>query len=322
VKKYFPYLLFAFLGFAHLPAKAQDTVLSEKNYKIYSVKEGTEVSLKDIVNDTKNYDVVFYGEEHDDSVTHFLEKSLLMALYEKYNSVITLSMEMFERDIQGVMDEYLMGAIREKYFKKDARSWSNYKDYRPLIEFAKANHLDVVCANAPGRYPSIAGTRGEKALEALPDWSKKNIAPLPYDTATGAYYEKLQAESGHMAPPPHSKNDTSKSASGGPAMMMPAFDLVVAQSCWDATMAYSISEYMKAHAGKKVMQVNGRFHSDEGFAVVTQLKKYNPKAKILIISTGSEESFPNVDWSKLKQNGDYIIATDPKVPKTIKDKIN
>jgi uncharacterized iron-regulated protein len=316
MKKYSPLVLFAFLGFVVSTAKAQDTALSEKNYKIYSVKEGKEVSLKDIVNDMKNYDVVFYGEEHDDSVTHFLEKSLLKALYDKYNSSITLSMEMFERDIQEVMNEYLMGAIREKYFKKDARTWTNYKDYRPMVEFAKANHLDVVCANAPGRYPSIAGSKGEKALEALPDWSKKNFAPLPYDTATGPYYEKLQAESGHMAPPPV-KNDTSKQAM--PPMMMPAFDLVVAQSCWDATMAYSISEYLKSHEGKKVMQVNGRFHSDEGFAVVAQLKKYNPKAKILIISTGAEETFPNIDWSKLKQNGDYIIVTDPKIPKSFKD---
>src|ERR1017187_6248508 len=109
MKKYFPLVLCAIGAFAISTAKAQDSALSEKNYRIYSVKEGKEVSLKDIVNDAKNYDVVFYGEEHNDSVTHFLEKSLFMALYDKYNSSITLSMEMFERDIQGVMNEYLAG---------------------------------------------------------------------------------------------------------------------------------------------------------------------------------------------------------------------
>jgi uncharacterized iron-regulated protein len=118
-----------------------------------------------------------------------------------------------------------------------------------------------------------------------------------------------------MMPAP--KNDTSKSKM--PAMIMPAFDLVVAQSLWDATMAYSIAEYLKTHKDKKIMQVNGRFHSDQGFAVVTQLKKYDLKAKILIISTGSDDSFLKIDWSKFKQNGDYIIVTDPNVPKTFKD---
>jgi uncharacterized iron-regulated protein len=84
-------------------------------------------------------------------------------------------------------------------------------------------------------------------------------------------------------------------------------------------MAYSISEYLKFHKGKKVFQVNGRFHSDEGFAVATQLKKYNSKIKMLIISSGSDDSFPNIDWNKHKHLGDYIIITDPQIPKTYKD---
>lgn len=102
-------------------------------------------------------------------------------------------------------------------------------------------------------------------------------------------------------------------------MMMMGFDLVVAQSLWDATMAYSISEYLKAHPAKKVMQVNGRFHSEQGFAVVAQLRKYSPKTKILIVSSASDDNFPNIDWSKYKDLGDYILITDPKVPKTFKD---
>jgi uncharacterized iron-regulated protein len=67
------------------------------------------------------------------------------------------------------------------------------------------------------------------------------------------------------------------------------------------------------------MQVNGRFHSDEGFAVVTQLKRFNPKIKSLIISSGSDDAYPNIDWSKYKDQGDYIIITDPAVPKTYKE---
>ncbi len=66
------------------------------------------------------------------------------------------------------------------------------------------------------------------------------------------------------------------------------------------------------------MQVNGKFHSDEGFAIVTQLKKYSPKTKPLVISTASDDSFPNIDWSAYKKFGDYMIITDPKVPRTFK----
>jgi uncharacterized iron-regulated protein len=290
--------------------------VTEKNYKIYSVKSGKEVALNDIVEDMKNYDVVFYGEEHNDSVTHYLENKLFESLYEKYSNKVALSMEMFDRDVQVVMNEYLKGDIRERNFTKDARVWSNYRDYKPMVEFAKKNQLDVVCANAASRYTNLVGRKGQKALMALPEESKKNFAPLPYDTATGKYYDKLMGLSNHE--PAAAAKDTSRKA---PAKMpsMGSYNLIYGQSLWDATMAYSISEYLKKNAGKMVMQVNGRFHSDERFAVVAQLKKYSPKTRTLIISTGKDETYPNIDWSLHKDRGDYIIITDPKVPTTYKD---
>jgi uncharacterized iron-regulated protein len=301
---------------ASLSAQSQNAVaaslLSEKNYRIYSVKAGKEVTLDSIISDMKNYDVLFYGEEHNDSVTHYLEKTIFEKLAAKFGDNTALSMEMFERDVQPVMNEYLKDFIREKNFKKDARCWSNYRDYRPMVELAKEKKLDVICANAAGRYTNLAGRKGQASLKDLPPASKTFFAPLPYDTAQGKYYDKLMEMSGHS---PSGKNDTAK-VKAPPPMSMGNFNLVVAQSLWDATMAYSISEYWKKNKSKKIMQVNGKFHSDEGFAVATQLKKYSPKIKTLIISTGPDDSFPAIDWSKLKQLGDYIIITDPAVPRT------
>lgn len=310
MKKLFIILLF-------LPLLAQAQQLTEKNYRVYSVKLGKEVTLNEIAEDMKTHDVLFFGEEHNDSVTHYLEKTMFALLFEKFGSQTALSMEMFDRDVQTVMNEYLAGMIREKNFVKDARAWSNYRDYRPMVEFAKQKKLDVVCANAAGRYSNLAGRKGMKALMELPAESKKNFAPLPYDTATGAYHDKLLGLSGHSKDT--AKNDSAAAKAKAMMAMMGNFNLVLGQSLWDATMGYSIAQYLKAHKGQKVMQVNGRFHSDEGFAVVAQLRKYSPKTKSLIISTASDENFPNIDWSKYKQNGDYIIITDPAVPRTYKD---
>ncbi|PNH08738.1 hypothetical protein TSOC_004681 [Tetrabaena socialis] len=51
---------------------------------------------------------------------------------------VALSLEMFERDAQVVMDEYLAGACTEADLLKDARPWPNYRgDYRPLVLWAK-----------------------------------------------------------------------------------------------------------------------------------------------------------------------------------------
>lgn len=102
----------------------------------------------------------------------------------------------------------------------------------------------------------------------------KDFAPLPYDTASGKYYDKLMALTAHA---PAATTDTTKKAP--PVMQMGGFNLILGQSLWDATMAYSIANYLKKNKHKKVMQVNGRFHSDEGFAIVTQLK-ISSKGKI------------------------------------------
>ena len=310
--------------FCPLFASAQKQ-LTDSNYRVYSVKLNKEVSLNDIVKDMANYDVLFLGEEHNDSVTHFLEKTMLGLLYNEYKTDVVLSMEMFERDVQPVMNEYLKGFITERYFKRDARVWSNYRDYRPMVEFAKEKGLDVICANAAARYTSLAGRKGQQALLTLPDVSKDFIAPLPYDTATGAYYAKLTALPKHDTVVVKAKTndkDKDKTKPVDPMAGMGSFNLVVAQSLWDATMAYSIAEYRRQsyeNKMKKIMQVNGRFHSDEGFAVVAQLKTHSPRTRSLIISTSDDEHFPNIKWDDYKKNGDYIIITDPKVPKTYSD---
>jgi uncharacterized iron-regulated protein len=289
------------------------TQITSENYRIYSVKLAKEVTLNDIANDMANYDVLFFGEEHNDSVTHFLEKMMLETLFNVYGNKVALSMEMFDRDVQPVMNEYLTGYIREKNFTKDARVWSNYSDYKPMVEFAKTNQLNVICANTPTRYTNLAGRKGQQALMELPKESKKFFAPLPYDTASGKYYEKLVELTSHGA----AVDSTGKPLP--PVPYMTGFNLIMGQSLWDATMAYSISEYIKKHKGNKVMQVNGRFHSDEKFAIVTQLKNYSPKTKALVISAGSDDSFPNINWNDFTYLGDYIIITDPKVAKTYEE---
>lgn len=307
-----PALLMALLLFSGAPASGQ---ITEKNYRIFDVQAQKEVGLMDIVLAMDEYDVLFFGEEHNDSVAHYLQIKMLESLHYRFGNNLALAMEMFDRDVQTVMNEYLQGSIREKNFKKDARVWSNYNDYRPMVEFAKNYGLPVICANAPSRYTNLAGRKGQQALQQLPPDSKKYMAPLPYDTASGKYYDKLIQISSHV---PATLPDTAAKPVAPPAGMG-GFNLVMGQSLWDATMAYSIAEYLKKNKGKKLMQVNGRFHSDEGFAIVTQLKKYHPKLRPLIISATSDEAFPAIDWTAYQHLGDYIIITDPLVPRTFEE---
>ena len=102
---------------------------------------------------------------------------------------------------------------------------------------------------------------------------------------------------------------------GGHASM-PGMQMYQAQNLWDATMGWSISRFTKAHRGYKVLQINGGFHSEEKLGIPEQLKRYDNNVRILNIAVYSDDSFENPDWNKFAKMGDFIILTDPKLPKT------
>ena len=291
---------------------AEDSLLVGE-FRIYDVHLQKEVGAKDLAAAMDQFDVMFIGEEHNDSVCHFFQKQMVELMYERFQKNMAISMEMFDRDVQDVMNEYLQGYVKEKVFIKDARAWNNYSNYKPMVEFAKTNRLDIICANAARRYTNIVGKEGIQALQKLSDMSKKNFAPLPYDTATGAYHKKLKDLTNHSG----TSNDSTKPAAI--PINMGSFNLILSQSLWDATMAYSIAEYLKKTPSKKVVMLNGRFHSEEGFGIVQRLNKYAPKANALVVTVFPEESYPNISWSKFKQLGDFIVITNPQIPKTYKE---
>ncbi|MBK6523325.1 MAG: ChaN family lipoprotein [Sphingobacteriaceae bacterium] len=149
---------------------------------------------------------------------------------------------------------------------------------------------------------------------------KNILPPLPYDTASGAYYEKFTNLMSDGRNAGISSKDTSKKAVAAMNSMMPKY-MVHSQSLWDATAILSISKVFTKTVGQKFLQLNGRFHSDEGLGTVTQLKKYNPKLRILVISCidGGKKFPKDIDVNENKKLGDFVIYTDPSVPRTYKE---
>ncbi len=118
--------------------------------------------------------VLIFGEQHDDSIGHLLERNIFAALNGRFGRELILSMEMFHRDVQYIVNEYLAGQISEKNFIKEARAWDTYKtDYRTTVELAKEKQLKVIAANAPSRYTNLVTRKGLEALNGLDKEVKK-----------------------------------------------------------------------------------------------------------------------------------------------------
>ncbi|UKJ06623.1 ChaN family lipoprotein [Solitalea lacus] len=274
-----------------LKAAAQD---SSRQFKIYSTKTKSLISLDELIRTTSTGQVILFGEEHNDSVGHAVQASLFKGLYAKYGNKVALSMEMFERDVQLILNEYLAGLITEKNFKTDARSWKNYTDYKPLIEFAKENKLLVLAANAPSRYVNRVSRLGLSSLNDLSEQAKQWLPTLPIDTLQGAYYDKFLKTMGS-----HS---------------MPGVQIYQSQNLWDASMVETIVSFLKKNSDYKVLNLNGRFHSDEFLGTCYRLKKAG--LKVATISCFAYDLFDTPDFSKLQNLADYVILTDPKVKRT------
>lgn len=261
-----------------------------ERFRIYDA-EGNQVSFDKIVEAVRSVDVIFIGEQHDDKVAHQLQLDLLKLAVENVKTKqIVLAMEMFEKDVQLVIDEYLQDLITESHFLASSRPWNNYNtDYRPLLEFAKANRLRVIASNAPRRYVNMVSRLGKESLYLLSSEAKRWIAPLPYKESSKDYKEKfnkLMEITGHQLT-----------------------NMFEAQTLWDATMAFSISEVLKQNRNSLVIHINGAFHSDEKLGIPEHLLNYLPSTKFLVITIRKENG--SVEFDKLKHSnlGDFVIIT-------------
>lgn len=292
--------LLIFINLLNFFASAQ---ITDSNFRIYDAK-GNPATVQQIIEAVGKANVVFLGENHDDATAHYLQAEIFKKTFENYakDKKIALSLEMFERDVQIVVDEYLKDLITEKKFLDDTRPWNNYKtDYRPLVEFAKQNKLAVIAANAPRRYVNMVSRNGRDALNQLSPDAKKWLAPLPYASASESYSRKFNALMGNM-----------KSETSAPSKILES------QTLWDATMAFSIAEHLKREKNALVLHLNGSFHTENRLGTVEQLLKFNPNAKILVVTMRYEDDFTKFNKAKHENLGDFVILTDPKVPRSFK----
>ncbi len=248
----------------------------ERAVRAYEPSVAREIDLDALVSSCRKSNVVFLGETHTDETTHRFQLYMLMRLAAAKDGKVVLAMEQFERDVQKPLDDYLSGAIDEKTFKSRTPSlWSNYDpDYRPLVEFAKANHIPVIASNAATSVRRKLATGGRKAFEALNEEERGYVARemLP---ETDAYWKRVaDATAGHAA-----------MGMGGPST--PEEMLFSGQSVWDNTMAESIARAHERWADRIVLHVNGGFHSEYFDGTVAQLKKRAPDLVVKTLAIDS-----------------------------------
>ena len=211
-------------------------------------------------------DLVALGELHQTPGVHRTHHALLRAMYARRPDMV-IAMEMFERDVQTVLLQYLNGLIDEDEFRAKSRPWPNYaRDYRPVIEFAKQRGLMVLAANAPRPLATKAAKEGLDAV--MGDKHLARTTSAPQDGYWESFQEMMAGHGGML---------------GEDGMAR----FYAAQCLKDDTMAESIADHLKGFEPDRrplAVLICGRAHSDHGWGTVQRVVERMPGIEVRVLS--------------------------------------
>ena len=264
--------LSSLLSACSISPKIEHDIVSFYDYRFYS-PQWEPIDLKALPSDIDQADVVLIGEWHTHAGIHRFQSDFVkQRLFQP--RPIALSMEQFSRHKQTIVDRYLAGEIGEQVLIKQGEAWPNYEsDYRPLVELAKSQGLDIIAANAPRAIVRCIGRQGLSYLDKLDSQQRLWVAKQ-VDDSTSPYKEKFMASMHH----------------GKPEQTIRQY---AAQVTWDETMAESIVNYLQSHPTTQVVHIAGKFHTEQGLGTKASILKRNPNLKVVVITPTTLTSTPS-----------------------------
>lgn len=241
-------------------------------------------------------DVIALGELHQTPPVHALHKDLVEALFRRRGADLVIAMEMFDRDVQSVLLRYISGDADEYQLRTEAKPWPDYvRDYRPLVQFARANGIVVLGANAPADLAARVRKEGLAAVQGAP-FLPRSVS-VPEDDGYEAFRQMMAGHPGV-----------------GPETMHRYYE---AQCLRDDSMAEVVVDWLqqKRAAGRRplVVLVCGHGHSDHRRGAVARMVGRMPTLDVRVLSAeeSDEVGLGRGYYASPKTVGDYVIVVPP-----------
>ncbi|MFA5669660.1 MAG: ChaN family lipoprotein [Balneolaceae bacterium] len=266
------------------------TAQNKPAYQLYN-SAGELAIYDEMVADLAQSDMVFFGEYHDNPISHWLQLEMSKSFYEIKGDSLFLGAEMFESGNQLVLDEYLKGLYEHsKMTPEITQLWTNYKtDYKPLVEFAKEKGLRFIATNIPRRYAAMINKMGIEALEKLSPDALALVGPdleKYFDPTVKAYAEMADKMGGHV-----------------PENML---NIQTAQAAKDATMAHF--SLLNFNPGDLLFHFEGSYHSNYNQGIIWWINQIQPGLNIKSITTVTEKEWDELTDEEKATIANYIIV--------------
>ncbi len=266
-------------------------------HRVYDTRRKQFIDFEELVSRLVKADLVFVGEQHDDPATHRMELAILEGIARRRDSVV-LALEMFERDVQPLLDRYVSKSVTEDSLLGGGRPWKNYKtDYRPLVELAREKGWPVVASNVPRPLASLIARAGLAALDTLPA-ERRATAAAELQCPEDKYHSRFIKEMGDLsAHGPNRKPEDLKATVNR---------MYQAQCVKDETMGESIARAFRP--GTLVIHYNGSFHSDFGLGTAERAERRLGKVRTEVVTAVPVENLDDLKVKKEeRKRADYLL---------------
>lgn len=241
--------------------------------------------LLDIIENIDTERVVLVGETHTRYDHHLVQLEVLKLLYKKSNK-LAIGVEWFQRPFQEHLDAYIAGRISEhemldktEYF---ARWRYDYRNYRPILQYARAQKIPVIALNAP---LELNQALTESGVDDLPDELKPWL-PKDYDWSDKVYEQRLR--------------DVFDQHPGYPGKFE---EFLRGQLTWDESMAETAADYLVANPEARMLILAGSGHIMYDSGIPNRIKRRIDVEQVSILV--SEELLP-----ASKSIADFLVLSD------------
>jgi uncharacterized iron-regulated protein len=216
---------------------------------------------EEIVKQLQAAQVVYLGETHDRESDRQQQLAIMQRLL-RQNPRLAIGMEMFQRQMQPIVDRYLAGKITSDELRIqtefDKRWGYKWASYAPILEFAKAHRLPVTALNTPTEITQKAAKQG---LESLTPAELQYIPPITEIDRSNVEYRQMILGSYQQH-------------AGIVSISSKSFDrFYTAQLLWDETMAERVANFVKQNPDRQKIVIAGSSHIIYGYGIPDRVRR-------------------------------------------------
>jgi len=216
---------------------ASEKTVSQRFLDLNSLTERTD---SEVLSRMKKDRLVLVGEHHTNENHHRAQLRVIRMLHEA-GVKVAIGMEMFRRENQNELDGWISGKLDEGEFEKVYyNNWTySYSFYRPILLYARDNHIPVIGLNVPS---DITRQVARMGYQSLSDEQRGYLGDVACRVDKEYMAFIREAFGGH---------------SHGNANFVYFCE---AQMVWDAVMAVTALDYMSQNPGTVMVILAGTGH--------------------------------------------------------------